>query len=613
MIRLFTRGTISHPFPGNKFVILPKLPLNANGKIDRKLLPAPELERPELEQGYVGPRTPTEETLAGIWQQVLGLTRVGVHDNFFELGGDSILSIQIVARAHQAGLKLSPKLLFRHQTIAALAAAVAALSSELAPVVRAEQGLLSGPLPLTPIQHYFFEQALAAPHHFNQSLLLVVRRRLAPALLQRAVAALLEQHDALRLRFRESGGGWEQFYGGAEAVGEVVVEEEDVSGRSETAQRAAIAAASDRAQRSLRLGAGGLLRVVLFETGGEQRLLLVAHHLVVDGVSWRVLLEDLARVIGQLERGVSAELGAKTSSYRQWAERLAEYGQEVAAESEYWRGLGAREIQRIPVDFPAGLNTIESTQTVSASLDAEETRALLQEVPEAYRTQINDVLLTGVVEAFGKWSGQRQMLIDMEGHGREELWEDIDLSRTVGWFTTLFPVAFQISPTTQVGALLKSVKDQLRRVPNRGIGYSLLRYLSNDAEISDALRAPPQAEVRFNYLGQLDNVLPSDSLFSWSKDPVGAERDGKQLRAYLLDVTSAVSEGRLQLNIIYSENVHRRSTVEILTRGLLEALRAIISHCQSPESSDLSPSDFPFAKLSQQQLDRIMSKTTGGQ
>jgi non-ribosomal peptide synthase protein (TIGR01720 family) len=176
----------------------------------------------------------------------------------------------------------------------------------------------------------------------------------------------------------------------------------------------------------------------------------------------------------------------------------------------------------------------------------------------------------------------------------------------------LFPVVFETSVPAREGALLKSVKDELRRVPNRGLGYGLLRYLSEDAEISQTMRALPQAEVRFNYLGQLDNVLPVNSHFSLSTGATGAERNGKQRRAYLLDVTSAVSGGRLQLNIIYSENVHRHAVIENLSRSLMEALRALISHCQSLESSDLTPADFPLAKLSQQQLDRIMSKTSGG-
>jgi non-ribosomal peptide synthase protein (TIGR01720 family) len=203
------------------------------------------------------------------------------------------------------------------------------------------------------------------------------------------------------------------------------------------------------------------------------------------------------------------------------------------------------------------------------------------------------------------------VLLDLEGHGREELWEDIDLSRTLGWFTTLFPVAFDLKPGARKGELLKSVKEQLRRIPNRGLGYGLLRYMCEDAQLVEGLAALPRAEVRFNYLGQLDRALPPNSLLTLSGEATGAERDGRELRPYLIDVSGAVSGGSLRLSVSYSENVHRSADIEALSRDLVESLRAIISHCRALESSDYSPSDFPLANISQQQLDLIMSRAGG--
>ncbi|HEX7317773.1 MAG TPA: amino acid adenylation domain-containing protein [Pyrinomonadaceae bacterium] len=615
-VRAYLKDKLPEHMIPSAFVLLESMPLTPNGKIDRRALPEPVEVGAEDRKTFAPPGTQTEKLLAGIWQQVLGLERVGIHDNFFELGGDSILSIQIVARANQAGLRLSPKQLFRHQNVAALSAVVdeASAAEVGAPPVLAEQGLLTGHVPLTPVQSYFFEQPLAARHHFNQSLMLGVRRPVRADHLRRVVTALVEQHDALRLRFEQTEQGWRQRYGGAEAVGEVSVQVVDAREASAERLHKQIETVSDAAQRDMRLEGGGLLRVVLFETVAEQRLLLAAHHLAVDGVSWRVLVEDLAQGLEQAGRGEEITFGRKTSSYREWAERLEEYagGAAAAAEREYWLRVGKSGGGKLPEDYPDRQNTVESARTVSATLDAEETRALLQEVPEAYRTQINDVLLTAVAEAVSKWSGGRQVLVVMEGHGREELWEDVDVSRTVGWFTALFPVLLETGGATQGGALLKSVKEQLRRVPNRGLVYGLLRYLSKDSETSRELRALPQAELKFNYFGQLDNVLPSDSLFSMSQEARGAERDGKQRRAYLLEINGAVSGGRLQLNLTYSENVHRRATAEALCRDLLESLRTLIEHCKSLETADLSPSDFPLVKLSQQQLDLITSKVARG-
>jgi non-ribosomal peptide synthase protein (TIGR01720 family) len=259
------------------------------------------------------------------------------------------------------------------------------------------------------------------------------------------------------------------------------------------------------------------------------------------------------------------------------------------------------------VDYCDGGNSVAAARTISVSLDPEETRALLQEVPEAYRTQINDVLLTALATAVHQWTGKRQVLVQMEGHGREELWEDVDLSRTVGWFTSLFPVLIEIDSTNDRGSLLKSVKEQLRRVPNRGLVYGVLRYLRKT--LSDG---PRQPDLKFNYFGQLDNVLSSDSLFNLSSRGRGAERNSGQERSCLIEVSSAVAAGQLQLTFTYSENIHRRETIERLSSNLIATLRNIIAHCRELESSDFSPSDFPLANLSQQQLDLIAQRVNNG-
>ncbi len=594
------------------FVFLTELPLLPNGKMDRKSLPAPEQVRPELDHDYVGPRTATEEQLARIWREVLGVEQVGMEDNFFELGGDSILSIQIVARANQAGLKLSPKHIFRHQSIGELSAAIAeARAGAGEGMIDAEQGLLRGEVPLTPIQRYFFAQSLSEQEHFNQSLMLLVRRRIDGERLQAVVRAVVEQHDGLRLRFGETGAGWEQRYGGEEAVSEVVVQEVDVSEVSGAEQRGRITAASDAVQRSLKLEGGGLLRVVLFETGAEQRLLLVAHHLVVDGVSWRVLVEDLGRGLEQAERGEAIELGRKTSSYRRWAERLEEYAGGAAAvgEQEYWNQVAKWSGGKLPVDFPDGQNTIELSSSVVQWLDVEATHALLQEVPKAYRTQINDVLLTALVEAVGKWSGQRQVLVDMEGHGRsDELFEDIDLLRTVGWFTSVYPVLLNLEGIDDLGSSLKHVKEHLRNIPHGGIGYGILRYLNAADDAEENSKKIIDAEVSFNYLGQMDHVLDENSLFAAAPEAQGTLQSERGQRRYLLEITMAVSDGRLQVQWTYGVQFHARETIERVAKEYTEALRRLIAHCQSNDTQGLNASDFSLVQLDNNELDQILSE-----
>jgi amino acid adenylation domain-containing protein/non-ribosomal peptide synthase protein (TIGR01720 family) len=584
------------------YVMLDALPLTENGKLDRCALPAPDATRPNLEETYAAPRDAVEEVLAEIWAKVLGLERVGIHDNFFELGGDSILSIQIIAKANQSGLRLTPKQVFQYQTIAELAAV-----TDTAPAIHAEQGLVTGTVPLTPIQHWFFEQRLPNPHHWNQALLLEVRRALDPHLLEQAVEHLLVHHDALRLRFVPEEAGWQQAMVTPDRA--TPFSRIDLSELPEAERWFAIEAKAAELQASLNLTEGPLVRVALFDLGLQEpgRLLIVIHHLAIDGVSWRILLEDLQMAYQQLVGSEMISLSPKTTSFKRWAERLVEYAQSAAVMEEraYWLAEARTKIAPLPVDYPEGraANAEASSRSVSVSLDVEETEALLHEVPEAYYTQINDVLLTALAQAFAEWTGRRALLLDLEGHGREAIFEDVDLSRTVGWFTSIFPVLLELGKTSDPGESLKSVKEQLRAIPNRGLGYGLLRYLSGDKEITAALQRLPQAEVSFNYLGQLDQALPADSPFRPARESGGQVHSLRGSRKHLLDVRGSIAGGQLHLVWTYSEKAHRRSTIEHLARSFVEALRSLIAHCQAPEAGGYTPSDFPLAQLDQEALD----------
>jgi amino acid adenylation domain-containing protein/non-ribosomal peptide synthase protein (TIGR01720 family) len=583
------------------FMMLDALPLTPNGKVDRPALPAPDSARPHLASAFVAPRTPVEARLAEFWAQILGLNRVGVHDNFFELGGDSILTIQIIARAQQAGLHFTPKQIFQHPTIAELAA-VAGIPS----VIRAEQDIVLGRVPLTPIQHWFFEQNLPELQHWNQAVLLKLRRPLNPALLEKAVERLLTHHDALRLRFRREDSGWQQTNDGpGEAVPFSYV---DLSALSEPEQRLAVEASATELQASLNLSAGPLLRIALFDLGPERtgRLLIAIHHLVMDGVSWRILGEDLEVAYQQLERGAEVRLPSKTTSFKQWAERLAEHAHSPALreECEYWLAELRKTASRLPVDYPGGANTEEWADTVSVALSVETTRALLQEVPAAYRTQINVTLLTALAQAFAKWTGMHSLLVDVESHGRDDIFEDVDLSRTVGWFTTTFPVRLDAGEASDLGSALRSVGEQLRRVPHLGMGYGLLRYLSGDMEIAAQLRALPEAEVSFNYLGQLDQVLSASLVSGWASESSGPARSLRNRRSHLLQINGVVAQGQLRVTWMYSKGRHRRTTVERLAETFKESLESLITHCQSLVA-DYTASDFPLARLDEQQLKHL--------
>lgn len=599
-LKTFLQARLPEYMMPRAIVLLDSLPLTRNGKLDRQALPAPDLLRLG-EAEPVMPRNEVEETLAKIWSGVLGVERLGVHDNFFELGGDSILSIQIIARANQAGLKLSPRQLFEHQTIAELAGVAGTVASAVA-----EQGTVTGLAPLTPVQARFFAQQQTDPHHYNQAMLLEVDEQLNAGVLARAIAQLLVHHDALRLRFRRTEQGWQQAIAPLDGNALIPVESFPYDALEERAADL---------QASLNLQSGPLMRVALFanQTGQPTRLLIVIHHLLIDGVSWGVLLEDLQTLYTQFDLSKQIELPAKTTSFKSWAEQLSSHAKAEAllAEAPYWLSLSDGSATRLPVEFKKGPNTAASARTVTVSLNPRETLALLMEVPAAYRTQINEVLLTALAQTLSQWTNSASVLLDLEGHGREEIFEGVDLSRTVGWFTTIFPVVLDLKGSQALSESLRLVKEQLRAIPNRGIGYGLLRYLSGDEEIAANLRQKAQAEIRFNYLGQTDRALPHVSLFKPAHESTGPAQSPAAERGYLLNIIGAVTGGELRLEWTYSENIHERETIERLAETYLKELRTLIANARSADTTSLSPSDFPSARLSQADLNKVLAKLRG--
>ena len=600
-LREFLTSKLPNYMIPSAFVTLEALPLTPNGKVDRKALPAPDTDI-ESDRKLIAPRNLVETKLTEIWTEVLDLQPIGIFDNFFDLGGDSILAIMVITKTNQVGLQLSVKQLFQHQTIADLASI--AVEKKIA---WGEQEIITGSTSLTPIQHWFFEQNFLEPHHWNQAVLLEVKQVLDFPRLEKSVRQLLLHHDALRLRFEQTESGWQQAI--ARPDFEVPVTHLDFSALSAREQERAIATTANELQASLDLSTGSLIRVALFDLGKrESRLLIVIHHLAVDGVSWRILLEDLETVYQQLSEGKKAQLPLKTTSFKHWSDCLQEYARSTTLQPEwdYWLRESWQQITPLPVDFPNGDNTVASVRDISVSLTAEQTQALLKEVPKAYNSQINDVLLTALVRAFSQWTGSSSLLLALEGHGREEIFDRVDLSRTVGWFTSLFPVRLDLAQVGDPMEGLKLIKEQLRELPNRGMGYGILRYLSQDAAKVKLLRSHPQPQVVFNYLGQFDGTFSNSSMFKFSQDSPGQTQSPLNRETYLLDINALVIDRQLTVNWKYSE-VYRRSTIEQLAQNYIKALQAIVTNCQTAEIG-YTPSDFPDADLNQQDLDRLLGK-----
>ncbi|MEI2831855.1 non-ribosomal peptide synthetase [Pseudomonas mosselii] len=571
-------------------VLLDSLPLMGNGKLDRRALPAPDLE--QALQHYQAPANELESQLAQVWREVLNLPRIGVQDNFFELGGDSILSIQVVSRARQLGLQFTPRDLFQHQTIQTLAAVVT--RSEAPSSI--EQGPREGRAGLTPIQHWFFDSEVPQPQHWNQAVLLQVRQPLQAEALEQALAALVEHHDSLRLRFGRANGRWQAEY--AQPSTQPLLWTATVSDFEDCQ------ALYTDVQRSLDLAEGPLLRALLVsDEQGAQRLLLAIHHLVVDGVSWRVLLEDLQA----LYRGET--LAAKTHAMGDWAARLASYAgsDSLRDELDWWEAQLGSARRELPCDHPQGGNLHRHARSIAIELDVEQTRQLLQQAPAAYHTQVNDLLLTALARTLCQWSGDQQVLVQLEGHGRDGLFEDMDLTRSVGWFTNAYPLS--LSPqmgedeSARAGSI-KRIKEQLRQVPHKGLGHGVLRYLADEAG-RERMAALPQARITFNYLGQFDQQFDQAALFQPLDAPAGLAHDLDAPLPNWLSVDGQVYGGALQLRWSFSAERYDEATIARLAEAYRLELLALIGHCLADGNGSFTPSDFPLAQLTQEQIDAL--------
>nr|WP_256660327.1 non-ribosomal peptide synthetase [Pseudomonas sp. RIT623] len=553
-----------------QIVCLARFPLTPNGKIDRRGLPEPQFEAAR----YVAPRNPREQWLAQIWEDVLQVEQVGITDNFFELGGDSILSLQVISRVrNHPTLEMDLKLrdLMRHQSIEALFDQGAA--QRRGPQQDLTQLAGEGLFNLIPIQQWFFDQQMEAPHHFNQSLMLRASQPLDGVALEKALLQVVRHHDSLRLRFRQENGRWYQYYDTLAGSCEWIW-------HRDVADAQALNELVNAAQRSLDLVDGPVIRVVHAQMAdGESRLMIAIHHLVIDGVSWRILLQDLQQAYAACAAGDEAVLPIRTSSFRSWAESLQGEAPNLAAnELDYWLAQLDQTSTELPCDNPRGRNEMQFEASAQIKLSERETARLLKEVPAVYQTQINDILLTALSRVLCRWSEAESVLLQFEGHGREDLFEALDLSRTLGWFTSMYPLRLQPGLGADFGSSIKAVRQQLAQVPNKGLGYGILRHMAAP-EIAERFAGLPEARVTFNYMGQFDQTFEEDGLLSPASESSGAQFAPRAPMSNWLEVTGQVYDGQMSLLCFYSTRRYRASTVEALMEAFREELLHMIEHC----------------------------------
>ena len=582
-------------------VEIDSLPLTVNGKLDTRALPAPEYQDVD---SYRAPSGAVEETLAGIYAQVLGLERVGVDESFFELGGDSILAMQVVARARAAGVLCRPRDVFVEQTVARLA--------QVATVVDAESDVAAdgvGPVIATPIIRWLEDQKAAGSpvDHFNQTVVVQAPVGTTEADVLTMMQALLDRHAMLRVRVDADDAGWSL----------VVPEPGSVDARSRLHTVDVLTdEAVVHAGLQLNPATGVMLSAVWVRSTG--RFVAIVHHLAIDGVSWRILLEDLNFGWSQHRAGQQVVLPVPGTPFARWASLLVEhaYRSHVVAEADTWRQIAA-----MPAALPAVCPESDTQTTagnLSVFLDVETTRILLGEVPAAFHAGIHDILLIAFALAVAEFlgNGETPICIDVEGHGRdEELAADVDLSRTVGWFTAKYPVALEVvglswaqvaAGDAKLGAVIKDAKEQLRAVPE-GLNYGVLRYLNSEVDLEG-----PDPVIGFNYLGRQGATTADTSGDAWQICWDGLAHISPGVKPPIpLTHTLMLNAGTIDTDIgpvlggawMWAPSALNQAQVNRLSQLWFEALAGICAHVQSG-GGGLTPSDIA-AGLSQEQIDEL--------
>ncbi|MCV9927835.1 amino acid adenylation domain-containing protein [Flavobacterium sp. LS1R49] len=574
------------------YIQLDVMPLTSNGKIDRKSLPEVRAED-LIKTEYIAPRTAEEKVLAGVWSEVLKYEEIGIKDSFYNLGGDSIKSILIVSRLKQRGFLIKVDQILRNPVLEDLA-----LLIEVSITV-VDQSEVTGASVLTPIQHYFFDnETLPNKNHYNQSVLLKSKEELDTRVLAACISMLVSHHDALRMVYKEESEGWVQYN---ENSNELHYKIDFYDLRSESDELLSLNDIGDELQSNFDISSGILFNIGHFRLSDGDRVALIIHHLVIDGISWRILLEDLSTLYLAYQSGNSANLPLKTDSFQRWASLQQNFakGYEMQQERPYWDGISKAGISQLPSDYINAVKFSNIDKRNGFVLDNLQTEKLQTQVHHVYKTEINDLLLTGLGLAIEEVFGVSKSAVKMEGHGREEIIDGVDIGRTVGWFTSVYPFILDVSGDKA----LISVKDSLRKIPNKGIGYGILNYL--DAPFESSL----VPSIQFNYLGDFGSNAggsQDEVMFEFASENIGSSVDITNMQStILLDVSGMMVAGGLSMSIGYSGERYSEETIEKLTRAYENQLKNLITELSKEKQSQLTPSDLTYRDLSIEELQQL--------
>jgi amino acid adenylation domain-containing protein/non-ribosomal peptide synthase protein (TIGR01720 family) len=578
------------------FVRLEAMPLTINGKVNKAALPEPK-EFIVSDKEYVGPVGEIEALLADVWSEVLNVRKIGVNDNYFTLGGDSIKAIQIVSKLRQHKIEISIKDILTYQTIRRCSS-----NCSIGQQTKSyTQGIVEGRIGFTPISRWFFGQEQPKPNHYNQSIMLRYKDPVDTESLRQAMYLLIQQHDGLRINFDSSR---KEFYFNNEHLKSAfMVEVFDISGLPTAVQKVEIEKFGYRFKASFDIESTLLLKCAVIKSSDAQYVLLTAHHLVVDGISLRIILEDLYSYYNALKNGnCMSEIARpkKTAALSDWYQRLIDYSsnQEVSCSSEYWGDMESTDFE-LPLDLNLTQNDWSNSnrRTVSFELDEAYTTKLIRDSHKAFNTDAKDLLLTAFTGTMKEWTGRSEIVIELESHGRSL--DDIDLSRTVGWFTSIYPVKFTLA-RNEPRERIKAVKEQLRNIPKGGIDYGVLKYLCG--EIPENL--PRKSSVRFNYLGHFDSEAENE-LFTYVSMNTGEDVCRSNNMTAVIEINCMIAGGLLSFDLVYNCKAFKEETIQEFTNNYIAELKHIIDYVLSVDDIVFTPSDFDTADINQEELDSL--------
>ncbi|XLS27836.1 amino acid adenylation domain-containing protein [Flavobacteriaceae bacterium M23B6Z8] len=577
--------------------LIDRIPTTQNGKIDRKYLDKLALHPDEVQQKYVAPETEIEKILVEAWKSVLDVENIGITDNFYESGGDSIAAIQVSSYLYKNEYQVEVKDIMRFPHIQEVAGFVKPLSRI------ADQGPVTGKVNLTPIQASFFDMKKSVPDHYNQSVLLKASTVLDLEALNASFSKLLEWHDILRANFRKSiDGNYEQTIDS-----EFTFAGAQVHDRTDLTDLEAVNDIANELQASLSLVDGSLLNAAVIKLKHTDYLLIVIHHLVVDTVSWRILIEDLTTAYEQATHGETISLPAKTDSFKLWSETLTKFTKADAFNEEvkYWSARMSQPFECIACDkSPAVLEAmVKDKRTLKVSLSSEYVTRLETEVHKAFNTEINDILLAALALSVNECFGLKKVPVMLEGHGREKLEEEININRTIGWFTSEFPVVLDTSLSEDLATFIKTIKDYLHKVPNSGIGYGLLKYVAIDRSSEVINAGTPQ--IAFNYLGKVDDEEGDETLFQMADTTLGEEESSENRSDYPLEIVGMGRDGMIEFHLEYHCSQFSDLTIKNWLNSYKNALEKLIDYCAGRDYSEVTPTDFDYSELSLQDLDEL--------